>query len=78
MHLAHARLAEIERGANLVIKPVDSRGSRGVQRIADVTDLNKAFTLAMSHSPTQRVMAEQYLSGPQVSTESVVVNGVCR
>jgi biotin carboxylase len=67
----------IERGGNLVIKPVDSRGSRGVQRIADVADLNKAFTLAMSHSPTQRVMVEDYLDGPQVSTESVIVEGRC-
>jgi len=67
----------IERGNNLVIKPVDSRGSRGVQRVAQVKDLTKAFTLARSHSPTQRVMVEEYLDGPQVSTESVVVGGVC-
>src|SRR6185312_12688167 len=67
----------IERGNNLVIKPVDSRGSRGVQRIAQVADLAKAFELARSHSPTQRVMVEEYLDGPQVSTESVVVNGKC-
>src|SRR5262249_29209624 len=31
------------RGRNLVIKPVDSRGSRGVQRLARVTDLEKAY-----------------------------------
>jgi biotin carboxylase len=67
----------IERGANLVIKPVDSRGSRGVQRIADVKDLNQAFLLALSHSPTDRVMVEDYLEGPQVSTESVVIDGKC-
>src|ERR1700733_7911800 len=36
----------IERGRNLVIKPVDSRGSRGVQRIAQIEDLAKAFALA--------------------------------
>jgi biotin carboxylase len=70
------RLA-IERGNNLVIKPVDSRGSRGVQRIAQVADLTKAFMLAREHSPTDRVMVEEYLEGPQVSTESVVVNGRC-
>jgi biotin carboxylase len=71
-----ARIA-VERGSDLVVKPVDSRGSRGVQRIACVKDLNAAFRLAQSHSPTQRVMVEQYLPGPQVSTESVVVNGRC-
>jgi biotin carboxylase len=67
----------IERGRDLVIKPVDSRGSRGVQRIAQVEDLAKAFLLARSHSPSERVMVEQYLEGPQVSTESVVLDGVC-
>lgn len=67
----------IERGRNLVIKPVDSRGSRGVQRVAQVEDLGKAFMLARSHSPSERVMVEQYLDGPQVSTESIVLDGVC-
>jgi biotin carboxylase len=67
----------IERGRDLVIKPVDSRGSRGVQRVAQVEDLTKAFMLARSHSPTERVMVEQYLSGPQVSTESIVTGGRC-
>jgi biotin carboxylase len=67
----------IERGRNLVIKPVDSRGSRGVQRVEQVQDIDKAFMLARQHSPTERVMVEQYLDGPQVSTESIVVNGRC-
>ncbi len=67
----------VEQGRDLVIKPVDSRGSRGVQRVAQVADLNKAFLLARSHSPTERVMVEKYLSGPQVSTESIMVGGRC-
>jgi biotin carboxylase len=67
----------VERGRDLVIKPVDSRGSRGVQRVAKVEDLTKAFQLAQSYSPTQRVMVEQYLEGPQISTESVVTGGRC-
>ncbi len=73
---ALARIA-VERGNDLVIKPVDSRGSRGVQKLAKVSDLNRAFALAVSYSPTSRVMAEQYLSGPQVSTETIVVDGCC-
>jgi len=73
---ALARMA-IERGPDLVIKPVDRSGNRGVQRIAQVKDFDKAFALARRHSPTERVMVEQYLDGPQVSTESIVVNGVC-
>jgi biotin carboxylase len=67
----------IERGKDLVIKPADSRGSRGVQRISHVADLSRAFGIAQSHSPTQRVMVEQYLPGPQISTESVIMGGRC-
>ncbi len=37
--------------SNLVIKPVDSRGSRGFNSVAQVEDLTKAFALARSHSP---------------------------
>ncbi len=69
--------AVIERGRDLVIKPVDSRGSRGVQRVVQLEDLTAAFMLARSHSPSERVMVEQYLSGPQVSTESIVMGGRC-
>jgi biotin carboxylase len=67
----------IERGRDLVIKPADSRGSRGVQRVSHVKDLTKAFLFARSHSPSERVMVEQYLDGPQISTESVIVDGRC-
>jgi biotin carboxylase len=71
------QLIAVERGRDLVIKPVDSRGSRGVQRVSHVADLAKAFMFARSHSPTERVMVEQYLSGPQISTESIVIGGRC-
>lgn len=74
---AELRAVAGERGKNLVIKPVDSRGSRGVQRIARVADLDAAFGLARDHSPTKRVMVEDYLEGPQVSTESIVTGGQC-
>jgi len=67
----------VERGRDLVIKPVDGHGSRGAQRVAQVADLSKAFLFARGHSPSERVMVEQFLDGPQVSTESIVVEGQC-
>jgi len=74
---AELRAVTGERGKNLVMKPVDSRGSRGVQRIARVADFDAAFALALDHSPSGRVMVEDYLEGPQVSTESIVTDGRC-
>jgi len=65
-----------ERGLALVIKPVDSRGARGVLRLVAGVDLDWAYAHAREWSPTGRVMVEEYLPGPQVSTESLLLDGV--
>ena len=65
-----------ERGSPLVIKPVDSRGARGVLRLTEKTNLDWAFEHARSWSPTGRVMVEEYLHGAQLSTESLLLDGV--
>lgn len=64
-----------KRGFPLVIKPVDSRGARGVLKLGPDIDLEWAYNHALQFSPTSRVMVEEYLEGPQVSTESIIVNG---
>ncbi len=61
----------------LVIKPVDSRGARGVQLLTPGMDLEAAFNEAMKHSPSRQLIAEAFLPGPQISTESLVINGKC-
>ena len=61
----------------LIIKPVDSRGARGVARLDNNTNIDWAWSFAKENSPTGRVMVEEYLEGPQVSTESLVINGNC-
>ncbi len=64
-------------GFPIVIKPVDSRGARGVLRITEKVDLNWAWNHTREISPTKRVMVERYLVGPQVSTESMIIEGKC-
>jgi biotin carboxylase len=59
----------------LVVKPPDSRGARGVIRLLPDMDAAAVFAESAAQSPTGRVMVEQYLSGPQLSTESLVVDG---
>jgi len=66
-------LAALRKSRDVIVKPVDSRGSRGVVRLTPDIDTVWAFEQAREISPTGRVMAEAYLDGPQVSTESVVV-----
>lgn len=57
-----------------VIKPVDSRGARGVQKINSSSNLKEAYLEAKKNSPTHRVMLEKYISGPQLSTESLIID----
>ena len=65
----------LQEGFPLVLKPVDSRGSRGVIRInSDNINLKEAYEEALGYSPTNRVMIEKFLEGPQISTESLVLN----
>lgn len=73
--VAHLRRIVSEHGLPLVLKPVDSRGARGVLRLRANTDLEWAFQHAQDFSPSSRVMVEEYLSGPQISTESVLLEG---
>jgi len=75
MSAQHLREIVADRGRSLIIKPVDSRGSRGVLQLSGVQDLHWAFQHAKSQSPSKRVMVEQFEAGPQVSTESIMVNG---
>jgi biotin carboxylase len=67
----------IEHGRNLVIKPVDSRESRGVQHLARVADIDRAFALSRSHSLTGRVMVENHLNGPHITAHSLIFDGRC-
>lgn len=66
-----------EQGYPLVVKPVDSRGARGVLLLRDERiDLDWAHEIALRESPSGRVIVERFLEGPQISTESLVVDGV--
>ncbi len=71
----HLKQIISEKGLPLVIKPVDSRGARGVLRLTGKVDPDWAFAHAMSFSPTSRVMVEEFLEGPQISTESILLGG---
>ncbi len=62
-------------GYPVVVKPVDSRGARGVQKVTSGTNLAHIIAVSRKESPTSRVMVEKFLPGPQYSTESIVYDG---
>jgi biotin carboxylase len=74
---ADLRAHVAEQGYPLVVKPVDSRGARGVLLLRDGRiDLDWAHEIALRESPSGRVIVERFLEGAQISTESLVVDGV--
>ena len=74
--VAHLRQIVAKQGYPLVLKPVDSRGARGVLRLTSDVDLVWAFKHSYSQSPSGTVMVEEYLAGSQISTESVILDEV--
>ena len=74
--VAHLRQIVAKQGYPLVLKPVDSRGARGVLRLTPDVDLVWAFKHSYSQSPSGTVMVEEYLAGSQISTESVILDEV--
>jgi biotin carboxylase len=73
--LAGLRELAQQKGLPLVLKPVDSRGARGVLKLTPAVDLEWAFNLSLSFSSSARLILEEYLEGPQISTESLVLDG---
>lgn len=62
-------------GFPFILKPVDNAGSRGVQLVRNEQELLSAYDEAMQYSRNSAVLIERKLSGPQISTESVVYKG---
>ena len=58
-----------------VLKPIDSRGSRGVIRINKKSDLEHALKYSRKFSSSKKLILEEWINGPQISTESVVISG---
>lgn len=61
-----------ELGFPLIIKPVDNAGSRGVSLVFNKAELAGAYAEATRYSRTGDVLLEERLSGPEISTESVI------
>jgi len=60
---------------NAVLKPVDSRGSRGVIRVNRYSDIGSVFNYSKKFSPSQKLILEEWVDGKQLSSESLVIGG---
>ena len=59
-----------------IIKPTDNAGSHGVAKVYSFQELLDNYEYAHSCSRHGKVIVEEYLDGPEVSVEVMVVNGV--
>lgn len=59
-----------------IIKPTDNAGSHGVAKVHSFQELIENYEYAHSCSRHGKVIIEEYLDGPEVSVEVMVVNGV--
>jgi len=65
-------------GKYFVIKPIGGRGARGVYRLkwAD-PNFDEYCAKSRKFSPTNKILVEQWVNGPQISTETLVWNYLC-
>lgn len=59
-----------------IIKPTDNAGSHGVAKVYSFQELLDNYEYAHSCSRHGKVIVEEYLDGPEVSVEVMVVNGL--
>lgn len=68
-------------GKKAIIKPCDNSGSRGVIVLpAKSSDeqIKDAFQYSISHSRSKETIVEEYMDGPEVSVESLSIEGHCK
>lgn len=58
-----------------ILKPTDNAGSRGVMLVESVDELIAAYQYSVSQSRGGLVILEEYMTGPEVSVEVMVVDG---
>lgn len=55
----------------VIVKPIDSGGSRGVTKVDRAEDLSAAIARAKSYSTADCVLIEQFIDGPEYSVEAI-------
>lgn len=64
-----------EKGYKCIVKPADNSGSRGVDLLEDDEDLNAAYNYAIKYSRSGEIVVEEFMEGPEVSVETLAVDG---
>lgn len=71
-------IASEQLGYPFITKPADSSGSRGVTLVRNVAERSAAYQFARLYSHNGVVVAEEYMRGPEVSVETIALDGDVR
>ena len=63
-------------GKPMIMKPIDSAGSRGVVKIEAVQTIYDQFDYSKDASKTGKVIIEEYIPGKELLIDGVVFNGI--
>lgn len=61
-------------GKDVILKPVDNQGSKGVNKVENLDDLYQKFPDAMNASRNRQVLVEEYVVGREFLVEGISVN----
>lgn len=66
-------------GYKCIVKPADNSGSRGIDLLPDYNKdtIEKAYEYSKNYSRNGDLVVEEYMEGPEVSVETLSINGVC-
>ena len=66
-------------GYKCIVKPADNSGSRGVDLLKNRTpeNLQRAYDYSKTFSRTGELVVEEYMEGPEVSVETLSIDGIC-
>lgn len=73
--IKEAQSASEALGFPIVVKPVDSSGSRGVSKVDRIDELEKAFSWAKEYSQNGSVIIETFVEGEEVTVEALSYKG---
>ncbi|WP_270547010.1 ATP-grasp domain-containing protein [Butyricimonas paravirosa] len=59
----------------LIVKPTDRSGSRGVEKVKDLSSLEAAIFRAKKESFSNMAIIEEYVPGKEISVEAISYNG---
>lgn len=64
----------------IIVKPVDSSGSKGVSRIDSIDEAEKKLLDAMKFSRSKKIIVEEYVEkyGYQIAGDGISINGVLK